>query len=351
MPGRSLLRYVARTAIAGWLTVSSLFLISRAYTDSAAFLRSSLENSSRPLPAARRARLTQQLLQRYGLDVPLFYITPDSATTWRPSWRWNGVRNQYHRWLTRAVQGDLGTSYRDGSPVTELLARSLLYTLPLTVLAAVCSIGLTWGIVVWMNVRPSWRSMGLLSLHGLQAAPLFLTATTLLLLLANPDVLAWFPAFGLGLEDLEASWWQQPGRLLYFLVLPTLSLVLVTLPGLAVQLDGALQQELHRPYIATARAKGSSVSRVVWHHGLRNALLPTLALLTELLPNLVAGSTVVELLFALPGMGRLLAESAATQDYPVLIGAIGLVALVRLLAQVVADILYWVVDPRIRVQV
>lgn len=351
MSGRLLLRYVARTAVAGWLTVSALFLISRAYTDSADFLRNSLESKGRSLSAADQTRLTQQVLQRYGLDRPLFYVTPDAGAAWRPAWQWHGTGNQYHQWLTRATRGNLGISYRDGSPVSEVLARALLYTLPLTVLAAICSLLCTWGMVLWLNIRPRWRSIGLLSLHGLQALPLFLTATILLLLLANPDVLAWFPAFGLGLDNLEDTWWRQPGQLLYYLALPALSLVLVTVPGLAVQLDGALQQELRKPYIATARAKGGSARRVVWHHALRNALLPTLALLVELLPNLVAGSTVVELLFALPGMGRLLVEAAATQDYPVLIGAVGLVAVIRLAAQVLADVLYWAVDPRIRVQI
>ncbi|UOQ78349.1 ABC transporter permease [Hymenobacter sp. 5516J-16] len=198
------------------------------------------------------------------------------------------------------------------------------------------------------ELPPRWRSIWLSGLHFLQALPLFLLATGLLLLLANPDVLAWFPAFGLGLEYEAVAWWQQPGRLLYFLALPALSLVLVTVPGLVVQLNGTLQRELQQPYIATARAKGASSSRVVRHHALRNALLPTVALLSALFPNLVAGATIVEVLFALPGMGRLLADSAAAQDYPVLLAAVGLVALVRVAAQVLADALYLALDPRIR---
>ncbi|GGG30927.1 peptide ABC transporter permease [Hymenobacter glacieicola] len=344
-----MLRYTARTLLAAWFILSGLFLLSRAHTDRNTFLQNSTEGNGRRLSASDQAHTTQQLLQRYGLDVPLFYVTLGSAAaTGHISWRWHGSRNQYHQWFRQLLAGDLGTSYRDGAPVTEVLSQSLSYTLPLTLLAALGSMGLTLALVLWLSHRPRWRSAWLSGLHVLRALPLFLLATCLLLLLANPDVLAWFPTFGLGLEVEEVAWWQQPGRLLYFLTLPTLSLVLVTVPGLVVQLNGALQHELEQPYIATARAKGASSIRVVRHHALRNALLPTVALLSELLPNLVAGATVVEVLFALPGMGRLLAESAAAQDYPVLLGAVGLVALVRVAAQVLADGLYRVLDPRIR---
>ncbi|MFD2787445.1 ABC transporter permease [Hymenobacter rubripertinctus] len=339
-----LLRHTAQALVAVWLTLSALFLLSRSVTDPAAFIQSTLSANTRLDARIDQAALTQQLLRRYGLSAPLFY------TSWQPAagWRWHGTGNQYHQWLGQLLAGNLGISYRQGAPVRGLLGEALRYTLPLTLLATTGSVGLAIGMATSLGYRPRARRLVLLALHGIQSFPLFLVAVGLLLLLANPDTLAWFPAFGLGLEPESGNWGQRAGELLYHLALPVLSLVIVSLPGLVIQLDGAIQQEMTRAYVATARAKGASRRRTMRGHVLRNALLPTIALLTDLLPNLVAGSVVVEVLFALPGMGRLLAEAAATQDYPLLLGAVGLVAVVRLVAQWLTDVAYQLTDPRIR---
>ncbi|GAB2769704.1 peptide/nickel transport system permease protein [Hymenobacter luteus] len=339
-------RHVGRNLVTAWLVLSGLFLLTRGLTDATSYLQTALEADSR-IQAAERSQLTRQLLHRAGLDLPLFYISFEPTQ----GWQWEGTANQYHAWAANLLQGRLGTSYRSSAPVSGLLLEALRYTLPLTVLAAVLSAMVSVGLATTLNGRyPAGRRALLYLLHALQAAPLFLLATGLLLLFANPDVLAWFPAFGLGLEEESATWWQAPGRLLYHLALPVGSLVLMSAPALTIQLDAALQHELRQPYVATARAKGAAPSQVVWRHALRNALLPTITLLTELLPNLVAGAVVVEVLFALPGMGRLLAEAAATQDYPVLLGGVTLVVLARVVAQLLADALYLRTDPRIRLQ-
>lgn len=339
-------RYAGRNLVTAWLVLSGLFLLTRGLTDASSYVQTALEADSR-IQVAERAQLTRRLLHRAGLDLPLFYVSFDAAH----GWQWQGPANQYHMWAANLLQGRLGTSYRSGAPVSTLLLEALRYTLPLTVLAALLSAAVSVGLATGVNGRyPAGRTTLLALLHAVQAAPLFLVATGLLMLFANPDFLAWFPAFGLGVEEEPATWWQAPGRLLYYLALPVCSLVLVSAPALTIQLDAALQRELRQPYVVTARAKGAAPGRVVWGHALRNALLPTITLLTELLPNLVAGAVVVEVLFALPGMGRLLAEAAATQDYPVLLGGVALVVAARVLAQLLADALYLLTDPRIRLQ-
>ena len=328
--------------VAAWLTLSALFLLSRATTQDA-FSEPAFAATARPLAPTAQATLTRQLRHRYGLDQPLFYVSWQDGA----GWRWHNSQNQYHAWLTRLGHGDLGRSYREDAPVRTLLGRALRYTLPLTLLATAGSLGLAVWLAIGLSYRPGWRRGVVALLHGVQSLPLFLVAVSLLLLLANPDVLAWFPAFGLGPDEADSAGWAGL-NVLYHLALPVLSLVIVSLPVLVIHLDGAIRRELHQPYVATARAKGLARRQVVRRHVLRNALLPTVALLTDLLPNLVAGSVVVEVLFALPGMGRLLAEAAAAQDYPVLLGAVGLVALVRLLAQWLTDLGYQLLDPRIR---
>ncbi|GAA4376249.1 hypothetical protein GCM10023186_09920 [Hymenobacter koreensis] len=196
-----------------------------------------------------------------------------------------------------------------------------------------------------MAVRPVMRRWVLLLLHLLEALPLFLVGTLLLLLLANPDALALFPAYGMGYNnpDTGVSLTQ-----LAYLFLPVVCLVLAALPALVIPLDAALQQNWQQPYLVTARAKGLSVRQAWWRHAFPNALLPLLTRLTDMVPTLVGGAVVVELLFALPGAGRLLLDAAASRDYPVLLGGVLLTALVRLLAWLAADVLYAVVDPRLR---
>ncbi|WP_185816872.1 ABC transporter permease [Hymenobacter metallilatus] len=328
-----------------WLILSVLFLLSRGATDQRSLLQTMVESSARLGSLLEQPAVSQQLLQRYGLDAPLFYVSWQPAT----GWYWHGFHNQYHTWLTQLLQGNLGTSYRSEEPVLVLLGQALQYTLPLTMLAATLSIALALYLVAATGYRPIVSNWVMSMAHTLQSIPLFLLALGLLLLLANPDALNWFPAFGLGPTGPTSTSWSHPQALLYQLTLPTLSLVLGSFPALAIQLNGSLHQELARPYVATARAKGTSQGRTIWRHALRNALLPTVTLLTELLPSIVAGSVVVEVIFALPGMGRLIADAAVQQDYPVLLAGVGLVAIVRLLAQLLADILYPLLDPRIRI--
>ncbi|RPD50115.1 ABC transporter permease [Hymenobacter sediminis] len=344
MKARTAWRYLGRPIVAAWLVVSILFLLTRAVSNNTSFIQATLEADSR-LQLAEREQLTQQLLHRSGLDRPLFYVSFHPIT----GWQWQGIHNQYHAWASRLLHADLGLSYRSQNPVSELLVEALRYTLPLTVLAALLSLGLGLGVATGLHLTsPPRRTAVLTALQALQAAPLFLIATGLLLLFANPDFLDWFPSFGLGTEEETTAWWQLPGRQLYYLALPVFSLVLVSTPPLIIQLDGALQQELQQLYVVTARAKGASQRQVIWRHALRNAFLPTLTLLSELLPNLVAGAVVVEVLFALPGMGRLLAEAAATQDHPVLLGGVVLIVVTRVVAQLLADGAYRLADPRIR---
>jgi peptide/nickel transport system permease protein len=347
---RYLLLRLGRTTLAAWAIISCIFLLSR-LTSGDALIRSVLDESfTQPtITATERAETEALLRHRFGLDVPLFYFSfsaPIGAAA--PTWQWHSTTNQYHRWLGSLLHGDLGYSYREGTTVTELLQAALQYTLPLTILAALLGIVLTFEFCMWLGHHPKWRSTVLSTLYALQSIPLFVIALVLLLLLANPDVLAWFPAYGLGAMDTLSPWSGGLGQYLYHLVLPLLSLILVSIPGLAIQLDASMQQEANALYVATARAKGATPRAVVRRHIVRNALVPVLPLFTELIPNLVAGSVVVEIIYALPGMGRLLAEAAATQDYPVLLGAVLLVSLARLFSQLFADLLYQWVDPRIR---
>ncbi len=298
-------------------------------------------------PAAMAAA-RQAVRHRLGLDQPLFYLSQQApAAANGARWRWNGTANQYHHWLARLLRGELGHSLRTGQPVAGQLGAALCCTLPLTGTA----LALALGAALWLGQglagpRRWWQGPVRALLLALQSAPLFVLALGLLLLLANPQALNWFP--GYGLADEELAGWNRLGELARHLALPVVSLVLAALPDLALQLEAALRHELGTDYAAAARAKGLGEAQLIRHHALPNALLPTLTQVTGLVPALLAGALVVEVVYALPGMGRLLAAAAALRDYPVVLGGVLLTGAARLGALLLADVLYHRADPRIR---
>ncbi|WP_201977289.1 ABC transporter permease [Hymenobacter rubidus] len=345
---------LARTLVAVWALASLVFLLS--YRDrntatelalpDAADLRSR-HNATNP---AGQLATRQAIQHRLGLDRPLFYVSRLAASP--PSgvqWHWNGRHNQYHRWAVQLLHGNMGTSFRTGQPVAARLREALAMTLPLTGTAALLAVLAALALAVRLAAAPWWQRPVRAALVAVHAMPLFVLALALLFVFANPEVLAWFPAYGLD-QDTELSSGQWLATYLLHLVLPGATLALAALPELALQLEASLVQELHAGYVATARAKGLPENAIIRRHALRNALLPSLSQLAELLPALVAGALVVEVVFALPGMGRLLAEAAAARDYPVLVGGVLLVGVARLLALLLADLLYLWTDPRIRWQ-
>ncbi|WP_052733086.1 ABC transporter permease [Hymenobacter terrenus] len=336
-----------RTAIAVWAIASVVFLLSRQDTARAEQLAlpdaTDLSGYAVGTPVARQAA-REAVRQRLGLNLPLFYISRAAG-----KWYWNGLQNQYHHWLRRAVQGDFGQSFRTSQPVTEALLAALPYSLPLTGTALLLAAGAALAMGQRLAARPRWQQPVRTILAALQALPLFVVALILLLAFANPEMLAWFPAYGLTQSvDVELSVWSRTSTYLMHMALPVIALALTALPELALQLDAALTEELRTDYATTARAKGLAEGVVIRRHALRNALLPTLTQLAELLPALVGGAVVVEVVFALPGMGRLLTEAAAARDYPVLVGGVLLAGTARLLALLLADLLYFWADPRIR---
>lgn len=348
--GGWLLARLARAALAAWGIASLVFVVSRLLPGGPEQL--ALEEAGEKWGAAGQAAPTQQAARRsfrhrLGLDEPVFYVTRAPAPV--AGWHWHGRHNQYHRWLGQLLHGSLGQSYRDGQPVGAALGRALIYTLPLTGSAAVLATGLALALALYLAGAPTGRGRALVRtlLGGLQTIPLFLLALLLLLLLANPDGVNLIPtgqapdaatsSLGQGL-----SYWGPRS------LLPLLSLVLALLPSLTLPLAAALHHELGAGYATTARAKGLPIRQLLRRHALPNALIPLLTTLADLLPSLVAGTVVVEVVFALPGSGRLLAQAAATHDYPVVVAGVLLTALVRLLGLLLADALYFALDPRLR---
>jgi peptide/nickel transport system permease protein len=348
---RWLVARLGRAAAAAWVIASLVFIVSQllpgspeqqALTEAGDLSRPTVRLQS----AASQEQSRQAIRHRLGLELPIFYVTRSLGPPVR--WQWHGTANQYHIWVVALLHGNWGYSYRDGQPVLTLVRQALAYSLPLAGCAAVVAVAVAVALALYLAQAPGGllRQTTFALLSGLQVTPLFLLALGLLLLFANPDFLNILPATGLAPADSTS--WQQGGYWLARAALPLLSLVLTVLPELTLPLVALLRHEARTGYATTARAKGLTTAQMLRRHALPNALLPLLTTLTDLLPTLAAGVIVVEVLFALPGSGRLLAEAAAAHDYPLVVAGVLLTAGARLLGLVLADVLYFLLDPRIR---
>jgi peptide/nickel transport system permease protein len=271
----------------------------------------------------------EALRRHFGLDRPL------------------GV--QYALWLRSAVQLEWGTSLRTSRPAMEMVIEAVPSTLLLTGCALVLQFvgGLALGVGAARrpaSPRDRWIRVGGLLFY---AMPTFWLAVMAVLLLSH--LLPLFPAGhmrSVGAASLGAI--ERCLDLLHHLALPVLVLALGSTAGVIRQTRASLLESLAQEYIRTARAKGLSERRVVWVHGLRNALGPLIQLLGLSLPFLLSGALVVEVVFAWPGMGRLTFDAINARDFPVILAATALAAVMVVAGNLAADLLQSWADPRVR---
>ncbi|MFG3023696.1 ABC transporter permease [Streptomyces sp. NPDC048254] len=240
---------------------------------------------------------------------------------------------QYAEYLGRAVRGDFGDAVSTGRPVTSTLADALPQTLQLTGAALLLAVVLGGGLaVVATYTSQRWLRQLLLSLPPLGVSvPTFWVG--LLLVEAFSFKLHWFPAFGNdGLKGL---------------VLPALTLAIPTGAQVAQVLAKSLLTALDQAYVETARAKGAGRWRVHLRHALRNASLPALTVVGLLVGQLIAGSVVVETVFSRDGLGRVTAAAVTTQDIPLVQGVVVFGALIFVATNLLVDLVYPLLDPRI----
>jgi peptide/nickel transport system permease protein len=259
---------------------------------------------------------------------------------------------QYVKYLGALAHGNLGQSFALHRPVADALADAIPNTLVLTG-AALCIdllCGLALGVYQAVRARrfPD-IGLGYLTLF-FNSVPTFWLG--LLLLLVFGEWLRWVPVGGVIDPVLHAAlpWAGRTADRLWHLVLPGLTLGLVGAAGTARYQRAAVLEVIGQDFVRTARAKGLRERRVVLVHTLRNAVLPLVTLFGLSLPFLLTGAVLVETVFAWPGMGRLAAEAIFRRDYPVVMAAAICASVLVVLGNLVADVLYAVADPRIRVQ-
>lgn len=277
------------------------------------------------------ATAEQVALQRraFGLDRPL----PE----------------QFTRWLSRFARGDWGNSITKGRPVRTLLGDAWPATVRLVALSLVLSyvIGLFVGAVQAARSRSRTDTALSVTTVTLFALPGYWLA--LMLVLVFTYWARWLPAFGAA--GFDSDYLSGGARLLdqlRHLALPLATLTLIGIGGAARFVRGAMLDTLSQPFITTALAKGLPPRLVIGRHALRNALLPVVTLLGLSLPALFSGAVFIEGVFAWPGVGRVLVEAVQARDYPVVMAATAVSAVLVVAGNLLADILAAWLDPRVR---
>jgi peptide/nickel transport system permease protein len=248
---------------------------------------------------------------------------------------------QYLDWLGKTVRGDLGTSTRDRQPVIQGMRDRLPVTLELAGLAMLLAlvIALPAGIISALKPNSKWDIVSSLVAFGGIAIPHFWFGILLIYLLAV--VLRWLPPSG------YVPFSEDPVQNLTRMVMPTLTLGLGLSAVLMRQTRSSLLEVLHQDYMTTARAKGLAQKAVVLRHALKNALIPVVTVLGLQLGLLIGGAVITESIFSIPGIGRWAVDSITTRDFPVVQAVSLVMAIGVLLANLVADIAYAYIDPRI----
>lgn len=263
------------------------------------------------------AEALERISREMGLDLPL--------------------HSRFFNYLSRVVRGDLGTSVVTGLPVSNSILEKLPYTIKLAAIAMAISIflGIMAGILgaIYQGRWPD-RFVTILSVGGI-SVPVFLSGLIFLYVFAVK--LRWFPASGFRAE----------GSLMPF-ILPAVTLGIRSAAFLARIVRSSMIEVLNQDFIRTARAKGLSPTRILFRHGLFNALVPVITVIGLDFSSYLNGSVIVETIFGLPGIGRFAMDSILKRDYPVIQGIVLVGAFVFIMINLLVDLLYAAINPKIR---
>lgn len=270
----------------------------------------------------------EALRQQYGLDQPLIV--------------------QFGRYLTNLFTGDLGTSYTYNQPVAQLIGERVGSTLLLTGTAAVISIVLG----LWLGQRAAWRRGSMFDKVHTGLALIFWSVPTfwlgLLVLMVFGGTLGWLPTGGMVTPGLNATGLAYAADVAKHLVMPVLTMVAVVYAQYLMVMRASVLEEMTADYLTTARAKGLNEDGVRTRHAVPNALLPTVTLIFLTLGHLIGGAVTVETVFSWPGLGYLTFQGLSGPDLPLLQGTFVVFSTIVVLMNLVADLIYRVLDPRLK---
>jgi len=274
-------------------------------------------------------KVAEQMREQYGLNDPLIV--------------------QYFKWLGNILQGDFGRSFSRHQPVFDVILDAVPITISLALIGITMQFifGILLGVISAVKQGTKLDRTLTVSALFIYSMPEFWLSLMLIILFSLK--LGWFPASNLnsiGADSLGTVEFILDR--LHHLVLPIFVLSLGGIAGLARYVRGQMLEVIRQDYIRTARAKGLSEKVVIFKHALRNALLPVVTILGGSLPALFSGALFIEVIFAIPGMGRIAVEAVFARDYPLIIANTFISGTLIVLGNLLADVLYGIVDPRIK---
>ncbi len=277
----------------------------------------------------------EQMRQNLGLDQP--------------------VPIQYVKWMGAFLTGDFGYSFSYMRPISQILPEVMWNTLQLTFMSLLVIFGLGMLIGIFQAVRQYSVGDNVLTFVALffYSMPGFWLALMLILVFSlKASQWGWpiqFPASQMTASGYEfLSTGEQIRNRIMHLILPSLALGVGSAAGVARYMRGSLLEVIRQDFVRTARAKGLEERVVIFKHALRNALLPIITLFGLTLPFLFSGAVLIEVIFAWPGMGRLIVDAVFQRDYPLIMASSFVIAVMVILGNLLADVLYAIADPRIR---
>lgn len=264
----------------------------------------------------------QELTAELGLDQPIIV--------------------QYFNWLKGLFTFDLGTSLRTGEPVSQMIAEKFPITFELALMSILFSllIGIPFGLISSVKQNTPWdytfRVFGLVGL----SAPVFWIGAIFIVLISG--TFTNYSLFGF------VPFAQDPSKNLQIMLVPSITLGIMIAAQIMRMTRNSMLDVLSQDYVKVAKAKGLKGSKVIFKHALKNALIPVVTTAGIQLGYLIGGTIVVESMFAIPGMGRMLLDAVNQRNYPVVQGVVALIGILIVLLNILIDILYSVIDPRIK---
>jgi peptide/nickel transport system permease protein len=272
-------------------------------------------------------KVIEQMMKNYDLDKPIY--------------------QQYFLWLKKLFTGKL-YSFKDGRPVLEKIEERIWNTLLLNLVATI----ITFSLAIPLGIFSARRQYSVLDHLGTFGAYLGVSAPTFwlayLLILGTVELFG-YPVLGMRsfvTEDFTTT--ELVLDRIWHLMLPSIILAIHSIAGLSRYTRSSMLEVIRQDYVRTAKAKGIPEDEVYYKHALRNALLPIITIFGFLIPDLIGGAIIMETIFAWPGIGRLSYQAVLARDYPVVMTILTISAVLTLIGNFVADLLYGIADPRIR---
>jgi len=269
-----------------------------------------------------------------------------------PSFKWHGLSNQYHHWVATCLSNKPAKSSVSNDDVFSLVLHALRWTLLLSMMSILLAypLGVALGLMFHLSDSNIWRYMQKL-FDALYTIPMFCLGTLLVMFFTTDDYGKWtnlFPAIH-SMDYTGTGFVDNISNNAKFLILPVICMVTHYIGIISYYMSSNLSKELTKPYIRTALSKGVSRSDIIKKHAFKNSIFPIITLLTGAIPASLAGALIIEVIFNIPGMGKLIYSSVRLADWNVLFPAILMISFATLIFYWLADIIYQTLDSRAKI--